>query len=357
MNRRLLPLAAILFVSLLVPAQADKPAEKGTPIDFQQQIWPILEKRCIECHTAAHTGPDGKTKKPKGGVVLDSKDGITTSKRGKLVIASKAATSLLIESISLPADDEDRMPPAKKGDPLTKEQIALITRWIDDGADFGKWTGKAKESEDSKDADKDQQKGGKKPAGKDERQSRTDALQQLQRGLQPLPATTLATFDGGRFTVRSIGDDSPLLAVTCSGRGDEVDDAAVSALAPLREHITELDLGRSNVGDGACQQIAQMPRLTALDLRQTQVGNHGAAALAACAELRSLNLFGTKTGDYAIAALSALKHLDDLYVWQTEVSAAAVLRLRESAPQVRVVMAADLPAPMTDTPTQRPGRR
>jgi hypothetical protein len=105
--------------------------------------------------------------------------------------------------------------------------------------------------------------------------------------------------------------------------------------------------------------IAKMPRLTTLDLRQSQVGDHGVAALAACHELRSLNLFGTKTGDYAAATLSSLKNLEELYVWQTDVSAAAVVRLREAVPSVRVVLAAELPEPMAETPgngRRRPGK-
>ncbi len=360
MHVRFLSLSAVLFASLAATAQEGK----ASPVDFQKQIWPILEKRCIDCHSTAHAGPDGKLKKPKGGVVLDSKDGITTSKKGKLVVAKKSASSLVVESISLPADDEDRMPPAKKGDPLTKEQIALIVKWIDDGADFGSWTGKAKakdgDKEQEKDGDKgkdktDKGKGGKKDTGKDTRTSLADVERTLQKGLAPLPAETLTALAGGLFTVRSVGDDSPLLSVTCAGHSDEVDDAALAALQPLLQHIGELDLGRSKVSDEGCKVLAKMPRLVSLDLRQTQVGNHGTAALAGCKELRSLNLFGTKAGDYGLAALSALKQLEDLYVWQTDVSAAAVVRLRESVPGVRVVLAAELPEPMADAPTT--GRR
>jgi len=352
MNVRFLPLSAVLFLSLALSAQGGK----ASSVDFGKQIWPILEKRCIDCHATAHAGPDGKLKKPKGGVVLDSKDGITTSKRGKLVVAKKSASSLIVESISLPADDEDRMPPAKKGDPLSKEQIALITKWIDDGADFGSWTGKVKEKEkDEKKDEGDKGKGGKKDAGKEKRTSRAELQQLLQKGLQPLPAATLDGFAGGLFRVHSVGDDSALLDVTCAGHGDEVDDAALHALQPLLAHICELDLGRSRVSDEGCKLMAKMPRLVSLDLRQTQVGNHGVAALAACKELRSLNLFGTKAGDYGLAALSSLKQLEDLYVWQTDVSAAGVVRLRESVPGVRVVIAADLPEPMADGPT--PARR
>lgn len=334
------------LIALAAPAQDSKTAK----VDFQKQIWPILEKRCVECHATAHAGPDGKMKKPKGGVTLDSKAGITSSKRGKVVVAKKSADSMLYASITLAADDEDRMPPAKKGDPLSKDQTELIQKWIDQGADFGTWTGKAKETEKGKDdkpTEPPADPPGNKPGGKP-KAPKEDPVQRLGSGLKPLPAATLATFAEGPFLVTCIGDDSPLLAVSCAGRNDEVDDRALASLEPLAEHVTSLDLAQSKVADEGCAVLAKMPRLTNLSLRQTSVGNHGVAALAACQELRSLNLFGTKAGDYAIAALVGCRQLEHLYVWQTDVSAAAVVRLRESLPGVRVVMAADLPDPMAE---------
>ncbi len=368
--RFLLSIAITAFPAVLVaqdkPAPEKPGAEKkegqdkkdkdknAAKVDFQKEIWPILEKRCVECHETPHAGPDGKMKKAKGGVVLDSKDGITTSKRGKLVVAKNAAGSMLYEAISLPADDEDRMPPAKKGDPLPKDQVELIQRWIDQGAEFGSWTGKAKAtdkgSDKPTDGDKPKGKDGKesdKPKGKDKKEKEnTQAL--LEAGLKALPAETLAAFHGGPFSVASVGENSPLLEVSCAGRTDDVDDLALAALAPLSEHVTSLDLGHTRVSDEGCAVIAKMPRLTSLDLRQTAVGNHGVASLAACSQLRSLNLFGTKAGDYGVAALSATKKLENLYLWQTDVSPAAVVRLRESLPETRIVVAADLPEPMAE---------
>jgi uncharacterized membrane protein len=154
-------LAAFLFPLTLV-AQA-KPSKEA--VDFEKQIWPILEQSCVKCHTTTHTGPDGKLKKPKGGVTLDSKDGITGSKKGKLVVAKKPDDSLLYASVTLPADHEDRMPPQKEGGPLAKEKTDLIKKWIEEGAAFGKWTGKkaeaagGKDKGKGKDADQDKPKG------------------------------------------------------------------------------------------------------------------------------------------------------------------------------------------------------
>ncbi len=167
MSVRYLPIVVCAAFAAPAFAQAPKPAPvakeakevkevkgaaKVEKIDFEKQIWPILEKRCLECHSTAKASPDGRMKKPKGGVVLDGKDGILASKKGKLVVAKKPEDSQIFKSVTLPADDEDRMPTAKKGEPLTQEQTDLIKAWITQGAEFGTWTGKAKEAATDKPA-------------------------------------------------------------------------------------------------------------------------------------------------------------------------------------------------------------
>ncbi|MBL8737488.1 MAG: hypothetical protein JNL12_13745 [Planctomycetes bacterium] len=356
--RPILCTLALLFAA--VPSLAQTPAK--AKVEFQRQVLPIFEKHCLECHATPHTGSDGKLTKPKGGVVLDSKDGITTSKRGRLVVAGKPDSSMLFDSISLPADDDDRMPPPKKGAPLTQEQQDLIKRWIEEGAAFGSWTGqKAEEPASDKAADKPS--AADKPTGKpsdkpaDKAKPKESPIARLQKGLPPLTPSQLEPLVNSPFQLASLGDDSPLLRVGCAGRTDEVDDKAMQLLLPIASHIAELDLSRSGVGDGACTVIAAMPRLLKLDLRQTQVGDAGVAKLVACKELRTVNLFGTKIGDYALAALGTLKQLENVYVWQTEASAGAVMRLREQVPGVRVVFAVDLPEPMGEGQGQGAGRR
>lgn len=329
----------------VVPLFAAALAAQGK-VDFQKQVWPVLQARCVECHAAAHMGADGKMKKPKGGVVLDSKDGMLGS--DGLIVGKDAARSSLYTVVSLPVDDEDRMPPANKGKPLTAEQQAAIKQWIDEGASFGSWTGK-KEKEATAAA------GAAATTAKPATKGKVHPAVALAEGLKPLPAATLAKFADGPFLVHCLGDGSPLLAVGCRGNADTVDDAALALLAPIASHVAELDLARSRVGDEGCKTIATMPRLYDLDLRQTLVGNPGTAALAACKELRSLNLFGTKTGDYGVTALSALKKLEQLYLWQTEASAAAAVRVRDSVPGLRVVLGPDFPDAME--PGAAGGRR
>jgi len=325
-------LAAILVGFSLLPLAAAQAAK----VDFARQVWPVLQQRCVECHAAPTVSPDGKTKRPKGGVVLDNKDGIALGKGGKLAVAGKPEESLLYSLVVLPADDEDRMPPAKHGPALSKAQSDLIRNWIQQGAEFGNWTGNRPAADSAA-----------KPtaAAGPVRPRRGDLLQALQKGLAPLPANALQPFAKGPLAIEAIEHGSPLLRVSCAGYTDLVTDNLVAELLPLAEHIAELDLGRTPVGDASLATIAKMRRLVALDLRQTQVGNHGVAKLVACTELRSLNLFGTKVGDYGATALASMKQLERVYLWQTEVSAAAVKRLQDSVPGIKVVFVAELPEP------------
>lgn len=345
----------LLLMVLIAPlaAQSKKPK-----VDFAKDVFPIFEKHCTECHQATYVDKNGRRRRPKGRVMLDTLANIKKSKRGKLIVAKKPDDSILMESITLPSDDEDRMPPPKKGPPLSKKQIDLIKRWIDEGADYGKWTG-----EDApKKSDKKKSTGSSKTKKKVTPQKKSrgpSPVVTLSKGLSPIKAALLAPFAGedAVFSVKSIGDENPLLRVSCCGRTDNVDDRALSQLLPIADHIFELDLARSQVGDGGCAVIAKMKRLTKLDLRQSRVSNAGVKQLASCKELRSLNLFDTRVGDYSLVALADLDRLENLYVWKTDVSAKAVVRLREQNKGLRIVFAPDLPDAMAEEPTERRRRR
>ena len=93
-------------------------------VDFVKDIQPIFESRCYECH-----GP----KKQKGRMRLDTRQNVFAPARGEpSVVPGKPEASLLYELVSLEADDPDIMP--NEGDPLTKEQVDRLMRWIAEGA-------------------------------------------------------------------------------------------------------------------------------------------------------------------------------------------------------------------------------
>ncbi|MBI3837650.1 MAG: hypothetical protein HY288_06925 [Planctomycetia bacterium] len=101
---------------------ADAPA----PVSFSKDIAPILLKKCQACH-----GPP----EPKGGYQVINYQAVL--KPGESESASitpgKPVESQLFELVSS-TDADSRMP--KEGDPLSAEQIALVKRWITEGAKY-----------------------------------------------------------------------------------------------------------------------------------------------------------------------------------------------------------------------------
>jgi Protein of unknown function (DUF1549)/Protein of unknown function (DUF1553)/Planctomycete cytochrome C len=95
------------------------------PVDFKRQIEPIFERSCYQCHGA---------KKAMGQLRLDGKESVLKGGiSGAAIIPGDSKQSLLMKRI-LGEGNEARMPMG--GAPLTPTQIALIRRWIDQGANW-----------------------------------------------------------------------------------------------------------------------------------------------------------------------------------------------------------------------------
>ncbi len=100
------------------------------PPDFQRDVQPIFQKKCMACHGASNQ---------MNGLRLD--DGEAALKggySGVAIVPGTSATSPLIARVTA-SEKAKRMPPA--GDPLTADQIATLKSWIDSGA---KWPVTAK---------------------------------------------------------------------------------------------------------------------------------------------------------------------------------------------------------------------
>ncbi|WP_395749746.1 DUF1549 domain-containing protein [Prosthecobacter sp.] len=122
------------FASKPVQDMTAEMADTSGKVNFEKQVLPILERSCFECHNS-------EMKKPKGGIRLDDLEAIREkSQTDNLVLPHKASKSTLVKSISRKAGDDELMPPANDGKPLSAEEIALIRRWVEEGANFGAWT-------------------------------------------------------------------------------------------------------------------------------------------------------------------------------------------------------------------------
>jgi hypothetical protein len=104
----------------------------SSPIDFNFQIRPLLSDRCFKCH-----GPDEKSRKaklrldtPEGAYALLDKEAGTHA-----IVPGQPGKSEVIRRITT-TDPDDHMPPAKSNLRLNEDEITLILRWIEQGAEY-----------------------------------------------------------------------------------------------------------------------------------------------------------------------------------------------------------------------------
>jgi Protein of unknown function (DUF1553)/Protein of unknown function (DUF1549)/Planctomycete cytochrome C/Concanavalin A-like lectin/glucanases superfamily len=119
-GRGWIPLAALAFCAT---SFAQTPAH----VDFQREIRPILSENCFQCH-----GPDADSR--QADLRLDRHDTALADRSGSAaIVPGNSAASLLYQRISA-TDPINRMPPVESRRSLTPAQIALLKRWIDEGA-------------------------------------------------------------------------------------------------------------------------------------------------------------------------------------------------------------------------------
>lgn len=110
----MLTLAAAVFAA---PATA---ADRPAPPDWDE-VWPILERRCVNCHSA-HGAPKG--------VRLDSYEAVLAGGTDRpVVVAGDAGGSELVRRIL--GQSTPRMP--FLAPPLPESEAETLIRWIDAG--------------------------------------------------------------------------------------------------------------------------------------------------------------------------------------------------------------------------------
>ena len=123
------PLFLILgFVSSL------RAADSGEKVSFNNQIQPILSEYCYPCH-----GPDSSTRKPKKHPLRLDREQFAFEPRddGKpVMIKGDPKSSEVVRRIK--ATDDDIMPPASEHKTLKPQEIALLEKWIAQGARYEK---------------------------------------------------------------------------------------------------------------------------------------------------------------------------------------------------------------------------
>ena len=97
------------------------------PISFARDVAPILTSKCYQCH-----GPDDDAR--EADLRFDQLDRVIAKSEAESVINPGDATkSILIQRVE--TDDPDaRMPPVDHAGPLSPKEVAVLRRWVNEGA-------------------------------------------------------------------------------------------------------------------------------------------------------------------------------------------------------------------------------
>lgn len=135
----LLPVSAFLLLTVAcgrdIPPAVEVAYEDLPPtIDFNEHVRPILTDRCYACH-----GPDAATR--QAGLRLDgyawATDPLPEHPSLVAIAPGKPAKSELVNRI-LHADPNLTMPPPESNLSLTDREIAILFKWIEQGAGYKK---------------------------------------------------------------------------------------------------------------------------------------------------------------------------------------------------------------------------
>jgi Leucine-rich repeat (LRR) protein len=324
------PAAPAAAAPAAAPAAGGKkldPAIAAKAVIYKDVVASIMSAKCIACHG---------TEKKKGklqlhdyaAILKGGGDGATT------VIPKNTKDSLLLVRANLPKDDDDHMPPSDEPQ-LTKEEIAVLTWWIENGASETATVASVKAPADVEGAlavllAKGLPKAGAvakvtKPKPKALTEAEKKQIAEITAKMQALNASLMP-----------LAQDTEQLRLGVINAADKFGDKELALLAPIATQILWVDLSRSQITDAATDTLAKMTNLERLHLEGTKITDVGLAKLGALPNLEYLNLYGTKTTDGGIAKLASAKDLKKLFVWETGVTQAGAKALEGKVPGLKV---------------------
>jgi len=121
--------ARIVFLALAALVMATGAGCAGKQeVSYQKDVAPLLAKHCAACHTPGQAGYV-----VSGFELKDYESLMKGTSFGPVVLPGDALTSVLVMLIEGRADPSINMPHGG-ANPMTKEEIATIRLWVEQGA-------------------------------------------------------------------------------------------------------------------------------------------------------------------------------------------------------------------------------
>ena len=270
---------------------------------YEDVIAPILNNNCVSCHNP---------KKTKGQLLLHTKEGLLHGgENGEVLLANNAKQSELYLRLTLPLEDDLHMPPNGKTQP-TKEEIQLVSAWIDAGHPF---LGSIKEA-------------GLKKALFTSFFPKIHDYDYPDTEIAEASKDSILAIEKTGIHVDIISKSSNFLSVSAINK-TSFNDNDFEALLSIKNNISRLDLGGTQVTDAIITQLVQLPNLTVLKLDNTSVTGANIEALASLKHLKTINLVNSQFTDAHLAKVSTFPKLQQVYLYNTKVKDSKIKSLKE----------------------------
>lgn len=267
---------------------------------FRDLVFPVFSAKCKSCHNQD---------KMKGELNLMAfATAVDGGESGNTIVPGDPESSELIKRILLPEDHDDVMPPKDKT-PLTENEIALLTWWIETGA-----------SEHEKVASLQTNPEMKVVLSSVAGLTKEDKGMLVENDPGPLDEQVIAKLKELGFLVKPVAQGNNWYEADFSLAKQEFSDQHMSALQEASNHITWLFLNDSNLNDEDLNGLESLTSLTKLRLDNNPITDQSIGRLSEMSELVYLNLYGTEVTDDCLTQLAALPELKKLYLWQTNVN-------------------------------------
>lgn len=289
------------YLSLTSLSQEERkpPISPDSALVYEDIIHPILEKKCAQCHQ----GSKLKGKLSVGTLQTLLKGG----KHGPAVTPGKLTESELYKRVTLDPSDEHYMPSDGKP-PLTKQEVAIITWWIEKaGAAVGvkitayKNSGLATTTETADD-------------------STGLPIQHLNPEIpQTLNPSLVDNLRKKGWMVRTMLQAPAMLDVTLPPGSRKKTSQVKDELAGLEKNIIWLNLSDNGFIDGDLAFLKQLSNLEKLRLEKNPLTDNISGDLAELRHLTAVNLNETKITNTGLARLEKNPTLKKIYTWRTAV--------------------------------------
>ncbi|WP_411031270.1 c-type cytochrome domain-containing protein [Spongiimicrobium sp. 3-5] len=261
-----------------------------TAILYTDVIHPILNNNCISCHNP---------KKTKGELLLNtSKNILKGGEHGTVITAGAPSKSELFIRLELPKEDDNHMPPDGKTQP-SKEAIALIRVWIENGHPFDKTIGEL----------------GLEKSLFLPFFPKTINTDYPDIEIASAPQDSIHLVKSSGLYIEPISESTSFLKVSALNK-PSFSDSDFQVLHSIAQQIAILDLGNTQVTDSIFKDILNLPNLTILKLDNTRITGEQIVLLRSLEHLKTINLSYSKFKEEYLDKLTGFKKLERIYIFK-----------------------------------------